>query len=172
MKCNGIRHLKTAPYHPASNGLAERAVQTVKSGIRHMAGGDLESKVVLFLDRYRVTPQSSSSLCHQTVCFRCYVHLYPISLNLRRSSNVQGCVKREHRNICAVFSSSSPHMLCLIADDTDVFILFIHHYLEPQLTNFMVMESLIHGRSVIDICSTVKNKLQIAHDLLACHVRM
>ena len=31
------------------------------------------------------------------------------TLCLRRSSNVQGCIKREHRNICAVFSSSSPH---------------------------------------------------------------
>ena len=60
VKCNGIRHLKTAPYHPASNGLAERAVQTVKSGIRHMAGGDLESKVVQYLARYRVTPQSTT----------------------------------------------------------------------------------------------------------------
>ena len=33
----------------------------------------------------------------------------------------------------------------------------------------MVMESPIHGRSVIDICRTVKNEEQIAHDLLACH---
>ena len=32
------------------------------------------------------------------------------------------------------------------------------------------MKSPIHGRSVIDICSTVKNEEQIAHDLLACHV--
>ena len=51
----------------------------------------------------------SSSSCHQTFRFHCSVHLYPISLNLRRSSNVHGCVKREHCNICAVFSSSSPH---------------------------------------------------------------
>ena len=40
VKKNGIRHRTTAPYHPATNGLAERAVQVIKSGLRKNTKGD------------------------------------------------------------------------------------------------------------------------------------
>ena len=58
---NGVACLQTAPKHPSSNGLAERAVQTVKVGVRKIENGDLELRLQQFLLCYRVTPQSTTS---------------------------------------------------------------------------------------------------------------
>ncbi|XP_037398305.1 uncharacterized protein K02A2.6-like [Pygocentrus nattereri] len=57
---NGIRHITTAPYHPSSNGLAERAVQTFKSLMKKMAGDSIETKMSRALFSYRIIPQSTT----------------------------------------------------------------------------------------------------------------
>ena len=59
VKANGMRHMTSAPYHPASNGLAERAVQTLKEGVKKMSG-PLEVRIARFLFKYRVTPQATT----------------------------------------------------------------------------------------------------------------
>ena len=61
-KQNGIRHVFSAPYHPASNGLAERAVQTFKEGMRKSRPGSLETRLARFLFKYRITPHSTTGL--------------------------------------------------------------------------------------------------------------
>ena len=46
LKQNGIQHVKTSSaYHPSSNGLTERYVQTVKQGLKKITLGSMESRV-------------------------------------------------------------------------------------------------------------------------------
>ena len=54
-------------------------------------------------------PSYSYSSCHQTSVFHLSTHFFAVSLNLLRSSNEQGCARRVHCIMCAVFSVASPH---------------------------------------------------------------
>ena len=62
LNSNGIRHITVAPYHPASNGLAEKAVQTFKAGMRKIHGDTLEVKIARFLMAYRTTPHTTTGV--------------------------------------------------------------------------------------------------------------
>jgi hypothetical protein len=60
MQSNSIRHIRTAPYHPASNGQAERAVKIVKEGLKKSSKDSLQTQLSRFLFRYRLTPHSTT----------------------------------------------------------------------------------------------------------------
>ena len=59
---NGIHHVMVAPYHPSSNGMAERAVQVFKEGLKKQQSGSLTDRLAKFLFHYRNTPHSTTGM--------------------------------------------------------------------------------------------------------------
>ena len=69
IKANGIRHVKSSPYHPASNRLAERAVQTFKESMRKNTNGSIETRLARFLFRYWNAPHTTTGLTPSELMF-------------------------------------------------------------------------------------------------------
>ena len=63
MMQNGIQHIKCVPYHPASNGLAERIVQTLKHALKSAKtdSGTIQQKLARFLLAYRNAQHSMTN---------------------------------------------------------------------------------------------------------------
>ena len=62
VSANCIRHIRTAPYHPASNGAMERLVQTFKQAMKAGEGNGFSYQHHLqsFLMSYRSTPHATT----------------------------------------------------------------------------------------------------------------
>ncbi|KAF2899035.1 hypothetical protein ILUMI_07140, partial [Ignelater luminosus] len=60
LESNGIVHKVSAPYHPATNGLAEKTVQSFKNALRALRGNnnDRNRDLQTFLFNYRITPHT------------------------------------------------------------------------------------------------------------------
>ena len=64
---NNIRKLHSAPFHPATNGLAERNVQTFKNALKKMletnvSKDSIQTLISRFLFTYRITPHSVTGI--------------------------------------------------------------------------------------------------------------
>ena len=73
MKMNGVKHTRSSPYHPSTNGLAERFVQSLKQSLKATQGSGLPL---------------SQRLCNFLLTYRSSVHattgVTPSSLFLKR----------------------------------------------------------------------------------------
>ena len=71
MRANGVKHIRSAPYYPASNGAAERLVQTIKQAVKsgHRSGIPLERMLASFLLHYRTTPHATTGVAPSSLMF-------------------------------------------------------------------------------------------------------
>ena len=70
LELNAIRHAKLSPYHPSSNGLVERAVQSLKNGLKKVKEGTLEARIAKILFQYRITPHSTTGIAPAELLLR------------------------------------------------------------------------------------------------------
>ena len=72
-KVHGIKQLKIAPYHPSSNGTAQRSVQTFKTALKKIIQGkvvsDLDSTLSRFMLSYHTTPHSTTGISPAELLF-------------------------------------------------------------------------------------------------------
>ena len=59
MSKNGVHYVTSSPYHPSSNELAERYVQTFKKVLKKATTEDLQQQLSAFLLWYRSTPHTT-----------------------------------------------------------------------------------------------------------------
>ena len=64
LKENGVKHIRCSPYHPASNGLAERFIQSFKKAVNvgEKRSTQLQQSLAEFLLTYRVTPHATTNV--------------------------------------------------------------------------------------------------------------
>ena len=99
-KLSGIKHLTIAPYHPSSNGAAERSVQTFKTSLKKIIEGkpvkDLNAILQCFLLTYHTTPHCTTDTSPAELLFKrklntCLSFINPKLLNTINSHRDDFC---------------------------------------------------------------------------------
>ena len=94
LKTNRIVHHTSAPYHPATNGLAENMVQNVKHWLKKQDKGPLAVSITAFLRTYTATSKSHD--------FREHIWTKVAYSNLYGSTKLDGKIRegKVGRHVC------------------------------------------------------------------------
>ena len=66
---NGVQHITTAPYHPASNGQADRAVQVFNCGFKWIKEGPVADQISRGSFSCQITPHSTTAFSPAELIF-------------------------------------------------------------------------------------------------------
>ena len=114
---NGIQQIRTAPYHPASNGQAERTVRTFKTTLNKKLHekGTINQKLQRFLMAYPTTPHSATNCPPAELLFgrrlQTALDIKP-SLSNKMEKNCKGMICRAHNRRMREFSNREQVFIC------------------------------------------------------------
>ena len=97
LKLNGVRHIRSTPYHPASNGLAERFVQSFKTSLKAVErnGLPIRHQLANVLLAYRSTPHSTTGVSPASLFFKRQLRTRLDMIHPDISSKVQNSQTRQ-----------------------------------------------------------------------------
>ena len=118
MKANGIKHIRSAPYHPSSNGLAERFVQTFKRAMKagDQDGQSLSTRLSQFLLCYRSSPHATTNVTPSELFLRRKIRtrfdlLKPDTQSFVTSKQAQQKMHHDQHSKSRQFSTGQPVMV-------------------------------------------------------------
>ena len=115
---NGIQQIRTAPYHPASNGQAERTVKTFKTTLNKMLNkkGTINKKVQRFLMAYCTTAHSATNCTPAELLFgrrlRTTLDIIKPSLSNNMEKNCNNMICRTQNRRMREFSNGQEVFIC------------------------------------------------------------
>ena len=96
---NGVRQVLIAPYHPASNGLAERGVQSFKEAMRKMSDKyTLHQKLCMYLINQHVTPHPTTGVSPAELLMKRSLKTRLDLIRPTLASRVEGAQSRQKAN--------------------------------------------------------------------------
>lgn len=112
LKRSGVKyHKTTAPYHPSTNGQAERSVQTVKDALKTMSTSSksIQHDLNVFLQQYRKAPHSTTGLAPSQLFLRRNIRT---RLDLVRPQTIDIEISEKQRaNFDSTFTEYEPGQL-------------------------------------------------------------
>ena len=98
LKMNGVNHVRVAPYHAASNGKAERMVQSFKNHMKVCNGSKLsiQQRIENFLLTYGSTKHPTTGRTPTSLFCKLRTRLSPFIRMWERSSWIPRISRRQH----------------------------------------------------------------------------